>query len=100
MKYLLLLPLFALACSSSAAVSSLTGVPTATQAAILTPTAEGKVCALVTASESLNVRDETHNVIGHLSHGEIVIVQDTDGDWWKVGEGYARSKYLQVTPCP
>jgi len=100
MKYLLLLPLLALACSSSAAVSAPLSVPTATQAATLTPTAEGKVCALVTASESLNVRDETHNVIGHLSHGEIVIVQDTDGDWWKVGQGYVRSKYLQVVVCP
>lgn len=100
MKYLLLLPLFALACASSAAVSA---VPTVTQAETLTPTAEGKVCAVVTASESVNVRDKDHNVIGQLSHAEIVIVEDMAGDWWLVrGDlaGRVRSTYLEVVQCP
>jgi len=103
MKYLLLLPLLALACSSSAAVSSLPSVPTATRAAILTPTAEGKVCALVIASEAVNVRDKNHKVIGQLLHGEIVTVESRVGDWWTL-EGdptrRVRSLYLQVVPCP
>ena len=100
MKYLLLLPLLALACASSAAVSA---VPTAAQAETLTPTAEGKVCAVVTASESVNVRDKDHNVIGQLSHAEIVTEESGEGDWWWVrGDlaGKVRSTYLQVVQCP
>lgn len=100
MKSLLLLPLLALACTSSAAISAL---PTATQAAILTPTAEGQVCALVTASEAVNVRDKDHKVIGQLSHGEIVTVESGVGDWWTVkGDltGRVRSTFLEVVQCP
>lgn len=100
MKYLLLLPLLALACASSAAISAL---PTVTQAAILPPTAEGQVCALVTASEAVNVRDEDHKVIGQLSHAEIVTVESGVGDWWTVkGDltGRVRSAYLEVVQCP
>jgi len=103
MKYLLLLPLLALACSSSAAVSAPPSVPTATRAAILTPTAEGKVCALVIASEAVNVRDKNHKVIGQLSHGKIVTVESGVGDWWMVkGDltGRVRSTYLEVVQCP
>lgn len=99
MKRLLVLSLLCIACVSSAIVADVPAVPTATQAA-----SSVSVCAVVTASDAVNVRDENHHVIGQLSHGEVVTVRDGVGDWWQVDgasvSGRVRALYLQLVACP
>jgi hypothetical protein len=65
-----------------------------------------KVCARVTASQSLHLRtrgDTMAPVIGYLYNSDQVTVIDNATSWWKVeteiGTGYANSHYLQTEVC-
>lgn len=68
---------------------------------------EPKLCAVVTASEALNLRaepSEKGSHIAYLLNGQQVKVNNPAGRWWNVttrdGQtGYANSRYLQAEKC-
>lgn len=102
MKIVFFIPLLLLACAFSAMVTAPPVVPTATWAVSLSPTASSAMCARVIAVESVNVRDDKNDVIGHLYYGDVVTLSDGVGDWWIVTgsvSGRVRSTYLKVVDC-
>ena len=81
---------------------------TATAAAVApSATIEPERCALVIASEALNLRNEANEhaaILEWLTRGEVVRVNgSTAGAWWHIEargvEGYARARYLIIAEC-
>ncbi len=76
-----------------------------TLAPVPTATAAG-LCYLVTADESLYIRDaadyETGAVVGYLAHGEVVRALSAPADGWLslAGRGWVSALYVEPTPCP
>jgi len=67
--------------------------------------AAGASLTVATDSTSLNIRQEPSTeaaVVGHAAHGgQVTLIEQTSGDWWKVRtadgtEGYAYSRYLRA----
>lgn len=104
--FLIMLVLAALACEIP---SSASGKTQTTTRAIErhTATKSPVFCAIVTAERAQNVRadaDAASRILFHIKHGEQVQVVNQDIPlWWKIesarGTGYARTTYLQITPC-
>jgi len=119
----LVLSLASVACLQSATLAQSPTDPAPTKTAIPQQTSEpesgavfeipapetaipAKTCAIVTAVQSLNLRElpsEKSKAISWLPADTIVTVIGTVGDWWKiesaVDTGYARAQYLQETKC-
>jgi uncharacterized protein YgiM (DUF1202 family) len=117
---IIILTLASLACLETTIPTPAASRPTPTQTARPTPdedpagavfdtniwlTPRAELCAEVTASQALHMRDEageTGLVIGYLYSGEQVKVLEL-GDWWKIEAhgmtGYANAKYLQEEEC-
>jgi hypothetical protein len=77
--------------------------PTAERHAHESP--EARVCMIVTAAESLHVRDLPEGqVVGYLFAGDVVEVldqQEAGGvTWWLSSMGWSSGVYLESAPCP
>lgn len=71
------------------------------------PTQPAKTCAIVTAVQSLHLRQNPNDrapIVDYLTAGERVTLDENDGDWWKITtsaglHGYSHMHYLEVVPC-
>jgi uncharacterized protein YgiM (DUF1202 family) len=106
--------LLSLACLQTAVLQTAapgtpSAIPSVTEAATSTqePTATAQACAVVTASEALNVRaqpNEHGNILGWLAADDVIRVEDAAGEWWLVSAdpsltGYVRAAYLARREC-
>jgi hypothetical protein len=88
-----------------AVLEAVTVTPRPTLAPAPTATEAG-LCYLVTADESLYIRDaadyETGAVVGYLAHGEVVQALSAPADGWLslAGRGWVSALYVEPTPCP
>ncbi|MBI5704200.1 MAG: SH3 domain-containing protein [Chloroflexi bacterium] len=73
--------------------------PAPSETPTVTPTAQPTVCT-VTAT-ALHIRQGAgveYAVIGWLTRGESVSVQNQRGAWYDIGAGWIHSKYCEVKP--
>lgn len=63
-------------------------------------------CAKVTADEALHIRAEPSEhaqVLGYLHNGDVVVIIQSTGRWWKIDsgplQGYSKANYLKESEC-